>query len=485
LGRIRSLALPMPYKNLESLMNKTDEQFVKDWIAGLNEGSKNYAVYVLALIEWGKPLKHWDSGEDMLKRWKRLRREDADEDARNAFVKILHDHVETKKFTGKKRAGKEKDGEEKRKATGTVDRKNCWAAMCNFFSHFNAPLPDLTAEQEGRLFRVAEVDKQRAQFVPRMTAEEARIVIENAPMPYRAVLTVMLQSGMGGAEFEVFNESAWRQIAPDLSSLRQHLDKPSPVKVQLYRSKTSQTEVQEYYTFLGRDAKTQTAQWLKRRPSCNLSYLFVVRQKGPRKSGDYSPVNASLIENMVTGLAKRLGLLSAEELKLQRYHIRPHRLRKVFKGICDEHGVVDWASEFFIGHKIGAYRELPWTNPELVRKEYLKAEPGLNILTGMTGMRSKQDMMRVAQTEFKRLLLSERFSEDEIAKMNLEAKSMDEVRRMARQRESATNGGQPVGEQRKQSVVEMSEVAKRLEEGWEFVEKLSDKQVIVRSPPSA
>jgi threonine dehydratase len=69
--------------------------------------------------------------------------------------------------------------------------------------------------------------------------------------------------------------------------------------------------------------------------------------------------------------------------------------------------------------------------------------------------------------------------------MNLEAKSMDEVRRMARQKESATDGGQPVGEQRKQSVVEMSEVAKRLDEGWEFVEKLSDKQVIVRSPPSA
>jgi len=28
----------------------------------------------------------------------------------------------------------------------------------------------------------------------------------------------------------------------------------------------------------------------------------------------------------------------------------------------------------FCGHKIGTYRELPWTNPELVRKEYLKAE---------------------------------------------------------------------------------------------------------------
>jgi hypothetical protein len=475
----------MPYKNLESLIRKTDEQIVKDWIAGLNEGSKNYAVYVLALIEWGKPLNHWDNAEDMLRRWKGLRREDADEDARNEFVKIFHDYVATKKFAGKKKAAREKEREEARKATGAVDRKNCWAAMCNFFSHFKMPLPYLTSEEEGRLFRVAEVDKQRAQFVPRMTAEEARVLIENAPMPYKAVLLVMLESGMGGAEFEIFNKSAWQQIAPDLPSLRRELDKPGLVKVNLYRSKTSRTQLQEYYTFLGLDAKTQTVQWLRRRPICNLTHLFVVRQKGPKKHGDYSPVTASLIEKMVTELAKRLGLLSAKELELQMYHIRPHRLRKVFKGICDAHGVVDWASEFFIGHKIGPYRELPWTQPELVRKEYLKAEPALNVLTGMAGVRSRQEMMRVAQTEFKRLLLSEKFSEDEIAKMNLEAKSMDEVRRMARQGEPATNGGQPVGEQRKQRVAEMNEVAKLLDAGWEFVQKLSDKQVIVRSPPSA
>jgi hypothetical protein len=39
-------------------MEETDEQFVKDWIADLNEGTKNYAVYVLKLIDWGKPEGH-------------------------------------------------------------------------------------------------------------------------------------------------------------------------------------------------------------------------------------------------------------------------------------------------------------------------------------------------------------------------------------------------------------------------------------------
>jgi len=472
----------MPYKNLQSLMKKTDEQCVKDWIAGLNEGSKNYAVYVLTLIEWGKARGHWQSGEDMLNRWKRLRR-GRNEDTRNAFVKIFHHYVETKKFTRKKsdekRAGKEKDGEEEPKATGTVDRKNCWAAICNFFSHFDMSLPVLTPEQEGRLFRVAEVDKLRGQFIPRMTAEDATAVIENAPLPYRAVLMTMLQAGMGGAEFEIFNESAWRQIAPNLPSLRQQLDKPGPIKVKLYRSKTSRTELQEFYTFLGNDAKRQTMLWLKMRPTCDLPYIFVVRQKGPKKHGDYSPVTTSLIEKMVTDLAKRLDLLSAEELKLQRYHIRPHRLRKVFKGICDEHGVVDWASEFFHGHKIGTYRELPWTNSELVRKEYLKAEPGLNLLSNPK--QSAASTRRTMRADFNRQwLLMANVPEKEFANLDLASMTTKEVKELVAKKGSAqstvANGGQA---SQKDNVVAMAAVKRWLNRGWHYVGPLPTGEAVI------
>ncbi len=471
----------MPYKNLQSLMKKTDEQCVKDWIAGLNEGSKNYAVYVLALIDWGKAEKHWQSAEDMLNTWKRLRR-GRNEDTRNEFVEIFHHYVETKKFTRKKndekRAGKEKD-EGERKATGTVDRKNCWAAICNFFSHFNMSLPALTPEQEGRLFRVAEVDKLRGQFLPRMNAEEAKVVIENAPMPYRAVLMVMLQAGMGGAEFQIFNESAWRQIAPNLPSLGQQLDKPGPIKVKLYRSKTSRTELQEYYTFLGRDAKTQTIQWLKMRPNCDLPHIFVVRQKGPKKHGDYSPVTTSLIEKMVTELAKRLNLISAEELKLQRYHVRPHRLRKVFKGICDEHGVIDWASEFFHGHKIGTYRELPWTNEPLVRKEYLKAEPGLNLLSNPK--QSGEETKRIMRADFNRQwLVMGDVPEKEFSQLDLASMTTKDVKELVAKKggtqSTATNGGQAP---QKEKVVAMAAVKKWLDRGWHYVGPLPTGDAVI------
>ena len=45
------------------------------------------------------------------------------------------------------------------------------------------------------------------------------------------------------------------------------------VKVLIYRSKTSRTELQKYYTFLSDDAKNLTRQWLEMRPECNLPHL--------------------------------------------------------------------------------------------------------------------------------------------------------------------------------------------------------------------
>ena len=94
-------------------------------------------------------------------------------------------------------------------------------------------------------------------------------------------------------------------------------------------------------------------------------------------------------------------------------------------------------------------------------------------------------MMRIAQVEYKKMVLSRKFSQAQIEQMDLETKSMDEIFRMVRESKSATNGGEPLEERRKQKVVKMSEVDSMLDQGWEFVEKLSNNQVIVRSPQFA
>jgi len=446
----------------------------------LREGSKTYVPYVLDFVEWGKAHKHWKSpSDDLLPRWKRLRKS-KNEDAQNDFLSIIHDYVSDKS---------DRHG----KLTGNVDRQNCWAAICNFFRHKHKykkigkqPLPDLDPEDEDRLFRISEGDKLRAQFIGSMNVDEANLIIENAPMPYRAVFVVMLQAGFGGAEFQIFNETAWREIVKDTANPKEfpkELRPGSLAKVQILRSKTSRRQAQTYYTYLTDDAKKLISEWLRMRPVCDLPHLFIIKQKGRRKTGTYAPVTTPLIENTMTALAKRFNMLRPQELQIHRYHITPHKLRKVFEGLCLTSGVDEWAVDFFLGHKPSRYNEVPWTTPKKMEEEYQRAVPTLNILSSPNRARSKQDMMRVAQTEFKKLVLSERFPGREITQDDVEGKSMDEIFRMTR--EHSRGRERHADKVRKQKVVSMKALAKWVDSGWEFVQKVSDKQVIIRSPPSA
>jgi hypothetical protein len=148
----------------------------------------------------------------MLLGWRRLRTGRKDE-ARNAFLDVLHQYVRHKK---------DKHGH----LAGTVDRKNCWAAISNFFAFHKLPLPDLDDQEQDKLFRPSEADKQRAQFLGTMNVDEARLLIDNATMPYKAVLMIMLQAGFGCAEFQIFNESAWREIIKDSQNPKEL--KPGP-----------------------------------------------------------------------------------------------------------------------------------------------------------------------------------------------------------------------------------------------------------------
>src|SRR5208337_3266162 len=117
-----------------------------------------------------------------------------------------------------------------------------------------------------KMFRPSEVDIRRTLALPEMTIDEARLLIENAPMPYRAVLMTMFQAGLGEAEFQIFNERALEIFhAATWSDVDKLLSHSGPVKVQMIRSKTSRTELRKYYTFLSDDAKFLIRQWLSMR----------------------------------------------------------------------------------------------------------------------------------------------------------------------------------------------------------------------------
>ena len=103
--------------------------------------------------------------------------------------------------------------------------------------------------------------------------EEVRKLILNTRQPFRTALIVMLQSGLGLAEFEEFNRSAWKRTVETLKS-------PEPSRIDLCRENTSKTSVSKYYTFIGRDAKELLREWLAMRPpNSQKEELFLVCNK--------------------------------------------------------------------------------------------------------------------------------------------------------------------------------------------------------------
>jgi len=245
----------------------------------------------------------------------------------------------------------------------------------SFYAFHRLRLPDITRSEASRLFEPNGSDKRRSIERAPLMVEDLRTLILNSPHPYRAVFTTMFQSAMGLAEFEIFNRYGWRRVV-------ENLDKPGPVRVDLYREKTSRTAVKKYYTFIGEDAKSQIREWLRIRPETDCDALFVTYNKNRRK---WVPVRGKQIGEMITKISKRIGLIKPNGLG--RYRIHAHEFRDLFKSLCTLSGVKQVASEFFLGHSIDrlGYDKSPEYDEEWFRKEYMKVEPRLNIISNPTG----------------------------------------------------------------------------------------------------
>ncbi len=66
-----------------------------------------------------------------------------------------------------------------------------------------------------------------------------------------------------------------------------------------------------------------------------------------------------------------------------------------------------------------------------------------------------------------------------------EVREMVTKRRLGKRKSTALNGGQPDEKAGRHKVVSVEEVAKWLDEGWVFVHRLSESQVVIRFPLTA
>lgn len=154
------------------------------------------------------------------------------------------------------------------------------------------------------------------------------------------------------------------------------------MRIDSYRSKASKQGVQKYYAFIGEDAKKLLKDWILMRPKGGPDALFITYDK--RKRG-WVPVKGRNVADTITKVAMKIGLIKKSEIG--RYHIHAHEFSDLFKSLCTLSDVSPIALELFLGHtmdKLG-YDKSPQYDEEWFRREYMKVEPRLNLLSNPSG----------------------------------------------------------------------------------------------------
>lgn len=433
----------MPYRGIESL--NVDEPCIEKWLKDLNSRTAlNYGNYFLRYRDWFRDQVYWSSAKDMIDDYESL----VDSKEKYGHVDILKEYSKSKN-------------------TGSSDRRNTWYAVRSFYSFHRLPLPRIPRSESSRLFKPSKMDKRRSLELTPLMLDDVRRLIINSPQPYRTVLMVMFQSAMGLSEFSQFNLEGWRKVVDKL-------DPPGPLRVVLYREKTSRTRVSRYYTFIGKDGKMFIKEWLNMRPQSIEDALFVVFNKNRKL---WVPVRGPLIGNMITKTAKKMGLIKPNGLN--RYHVHAHEFRDLFKSLCTLNGVNSVASEFFLGHNIDklGYDKSPEYDVEWFRREYSKVEPQLNLISGSENREDvKKEAALVAMRSF-----AEAFGIDP---MRVRIEKQKEIGRDLNSEEEIQAIQNEIRKMREQDdpqiIVREEELENHLNDGWEFVSVLPSKRILIR-----
>jgi hypothetical protein len=459
-------------------MAKCDEKCVQEWIKTLNPKSKSYVHYFLKYREYVTQNELWPSAQAMLD--DHIKCLEADD------KKTQYKHLDTiiPYVVGKRTV--------KGNAAGISDKRNSWFAIRSFYEFHRCDLQPLRKADADRMFAPSELDDERVSEERALTLEEVHRLIMNAPMPYNAVLIIMLQGAMAEEEFTQFNKRAWKQIV-------NRLDEPIPTEVRLFRSKTSRGsrgKLAKYFCFLSKDAKTAVKDWLKIRPKGVGTHLFVTWRKGGGRlhhKGAWVPINADLIGNKVTKVAMKTGLITkGENGAANRYHVHGHEFRDLFRTLCDLHGVKHVAAEFQMGHSISSYRKAHLYDINFYRKEYQKVEPYLNIISNPTGLKSagamEEENLDLVNRQF---LIAFGYSDEEIKRIqkrygSLASLAKEDIRKLARAKfptaPDSSHRPQPQPEQR---AVTPEEGKALINANWDFVVELPSGDWVVKKSPSS
>ncbi|MCD6263170.1 hypothetical protein J7L60_02005 [Candidatus Bathyarchaeota archaeon] len=296
-------------------------------------------------------------------------------------------------------------------------KRAMYSAVRSFYAHNRAPLP------RDPSFRI------RSETPPvegRLDVEGLRKIVLASNTAYQAVFLIMFQGAMGCSEFEYFNLNSWPEVKPQLEDEK-------PIRISLPgRKHGGSYEHRPYYTFIGRDAREALKRYLEsergviregepifinkkgapiqsenirkyfsrkamevgvirrftpRCPECGDETIRSRRRVGPREEGVKGPRKTKIVYicrgcgAMFLPGDPRLSEFR-EESKKVRYGVNPHEMRDLFRSEWETSPAKGIVAEFLMGHDVDPnnYNKF-FRDEEYVRRQYMTAEPYLNILS--------------------------------------------------------------------------------------------------------
>lgn len=295
---------------------------------------------------------------------------------------------------------------------------------------------------------------------------------------------------MGLSEFQYFNTHGWKQI-------KDQLEKEGPMKLKLFRRKTSEARVHAYYTFLGEEGKDAIKRWLRIRESKyglpkDDDPIFITIQKRNGVIG--APSKVTIQHNLIRAM-KKAGIVPLNAKGP--YDLHPHELRDMFKSMCTVAGVNAVVSEFFLGHVIDrlGYDKSPKYDEAFVKNEYLKVESKLNLWSQQLKTINREEirtevigalMGKIDDAELAPIAQKLGITAQQIRTMIRrigEKGSEEETEALLQTERTARNGGN--GNHCESKLITEEELCEHISEGWDLVKELSSGKIVVKKVNSA
>jgi integrase len=254
----------------------------------------------------------------------------------------------------------------------------------SFFKHNRVPLPD-----DGSFI----VRSEKAGSTPKLTLDHVKLLALNANLRDRSLILVKWQSMVDSERLANLGRNCAEQIAEQIKK------GVHPVRIDIPDRKQNR---KGYYTFIGKDAIDALREYFDKERGWP-------RGKEPIWVGHGKALSTRGIKAVWLRLTKRGGLIPKRGGKRgTRYGYGNHEMRDLVKSLLHTHAKSEGfdmdCSEFWLGHTVDplGYDKF-MLDQEYVRKQYLIAEPYLNILSGQVEATQKQQAQeeRISYLEWK------------------------------------------------------------------------------------